>query len=193
MPRVVAIAAAILIVAFIVWWACINRTVREKEPRGTASGRAARERGDARRGERGAGRRRAAESLAAARPTPRRTPQGSDRRIERATARDGAPARRTERRTGDTLRARAPSGPAVYTIHVASFKEMSRAEVEKAYLEKNGFAARIVEVEIKGERWLRILVGEYATEDEASKARLDLLGLNKIGYARIETIAAATR
>ena len=70
---------------------------------------------------------------------------------------------------------------------------MSRAEVEKAYLEKNGFPARIVEVDIKGEKWLRILVGEFATENEATKTRLDLLGLNKVGYARVVTIAAATR
>jgi len=53
--------------------------------------------------------------------------------------------------------------------------------------------ARIVEVEIKGEKWLRILVGEFTTENEAAKTRLDLLGLNKIGYARVVTIAAATR
>ncbi|MDD4856777.1 MAG: SPOR domain-containing protein, partial [Candidatus Krumholzibacteria bacterium] len=83
-------------------------------------------------------------------------------------------------------------GPALFTIHVASFKEMSRAEVEKAYLEKNGFPARIVEVEIKGEKWLRVLVGEYATMDDAAKTRLDLLGLSRIGYARIAPISTAT-
>jgi cell division protein FtsN len=70
---------------------------------------------------------------------------------------------------------------------------MSRAEVEKAYLGKNGFPARIVEVEIKGEKWLRVLVGEFATENEATKTRLDLLGLNKVGYARVVTIETATR
>jgi cell division protein FtsN len=39
---------------------------------------------------------------------------------------------------------------------------MSRAEVEKAYLEKNGFSARIVETDIQGETWLRVFVGGYA-------------------------------
>ena len=95
-------------------------------------------------------------------------------------------------RGADSLRSRTPSGPARYTIHVASFKEAARAEVEKAYLDKNGFPARIIEVDIKGDKWLRVLVGEYATMDEATKARLDLLGLNKIGYARIATIEQAS-
>lgn len=195
-PRVVAIAAAIIIVVFVVWWAMINRTVREKEPRGTTTGVVA---GNT---ETGAGANEASpavsrlESLgiAAASDTAPSTPRDerSDRTVPPPT---GTEALRPplERKTSDTLKARVPSGPAVYTIHVASFKEMSRAEVEKAYLEKNGFAARIVEVDIKGEKWLRIIVGEYATMDEAAQARLDLLGLSKIGYAQIKTIAAASR
>jgi cell division protein FtsN len=83
--------------------------------------------------------------------------------------------------------------PGKYTIHVASFTEAFRADNEKAYLDKSGFPARIVEVEIKGVKWLRVIVGEFATEDEAAKTRLDLLGLNKVGYARIVTVEAATR
>jgi cell division protein FtsN len=70
---------------------------------------------------------------------------------------------------------------------------MSRAQNEKAYLEKNGFAARIVNVDIKGQAWLRVLAGEYATKEEAAKARLDLLGLKEIGYARVVTLEEATR
>jgi cell division protein FtsN len=189
-PRVAAIAVAALIVAFVVWWVAINRSVHEKELRGTATEDVA---GNARTGAGGneAPAVASPESLSSASDTA--TPQGGQAdRAGRppATAAQTPPA---ERRTDDSLKARGSSGPAVYTIHVASFKEMSRAEVEKAYLEKNGFAARIVEVDIKGEKWLRILVGEYATMDEAAQQRLALLGLSKIGYAQVRTIAAATR
>jgi cell division protein FtsN len=93
----------------------------------------------------------------------------------------------------ETAKPASVPGLGVYTIHVASFTEPFRAENEKAYLEKNGFPARIVEVEIKGVKWLRVIVGEFATEDAAAKSRLDLLGLNKVGYARVVTIEAATR
>jgi len=195
-PRVVTIAAAILIVSFVVWWAVINRTVHEKEPRGTTTGAVA---GNT---ETGAGANEASlavsrpESLGIAAASDTARPMPRDERSDRAVppaATPGALTPPAERNASDTLKARVPSGPAVYTIHVASFKEMSRAEVEKAYLAKNGFTARIVEVAIKGEKWLRILVGEYATMDEAAQARLDLLGLSKIGYAQIKTIEAASR
>ena len=107
-------------------------------------------------------------------------------------AEESAPPR-AEPKVFDAAKTEAAPGQGVYTIHIASFKEMSRAEAEKAYLEKNGFPARIVEVEIKNEKWLRVLVGEFATEDEAGKTRLDLLGLSKVGYARVVPIKTATR
>jgi septal ring-binding cell division protein DamX len=194
--RVVTTAAAILIVSFVVWWALINRTVREKEPHGTTTGAVVWNT------ETGAGANEGSpavsgpESLGIVAPSDTVPPMPQDEPVERVVppaATRGELPPPAERKTSDTLKARVPSGPAVYTIHVASFKEMSRAEVEKAYLAKNGFTARIVEVTIKDEKWLRILVGEYATMDEAAQARLDLLGLSKIGYAQIRTIGAASR
>lgn len=194
-PRLALIGGVIVVAAFVVWWTMISRTVNEREDRGTASSTVAdttlapasshaQEPASA-----------APESTGAAgaSDTAQAQPGGGTPRQEASavagTAAKAPPAGRTG---ADTLRSRTPSGPARYTIHVASFKETARAEVEKAYLEKNGFPARIIEVDIKGDKWLRVLVGEYATMDEATKARLDLLGLNKIGYARIATIEQAS-
>jgi Mrp family chromosome partitioning ATPase len=183
--RIVSISAAVLILAFVVWWAVISRTVGEKEPAGGAPGREVARAGDERRPSGGADSTTIpVEPAAAALDSPRAAPPSE-------TAQGGAPG--TGPAAVETAKPAAAPGLGVYTIHVASFTETFRAENEKKYLEENGFPARIVEVEIKGVRWLRVIVGEFATEDEAAKTRLDLLGLNKVGYARVVTIAAATR
>jgi hypothetical protein len=185
MLRVAVIAASTIILAFVVWWVVINRTVHEKEPLGTTPG-------DVARTAAGGAAFRAQDSSAA--PAESLAAAASDSSLSlppAVTTETAAP--RTEPKAAVAEETGIAPGQGVYTIHVASFKEASRAEVEKAYLEKNGFPARIVEVDIKGEKWLRILVGEFATETEASKTRLDLLGLNKVGYARVVTIEAASR
>jgi septal ring-binding cell division protein DamX len=193
--RVVSISAGILILAFIVWWAVINRTVGEKQPTGRApGGDVARTGGEARLSGSGDSTAVPVETVAA--PGIERSPAAAPPESTEAAAPGGAgPAAVETAKPGSAGRATtaAVPGPGAYTIHVASFTEPFRAENEKAYLEKNGFAARIVEVEIKGVKWLRVIVGEFATEDEAAKARLELLGLNKVGYARVVTIDAATR
>ncbi len=183
--RVVIVAAAAVILAFVVWWAVLNRTVGDKEPLGTTPGDVARTASPVAVSGAADSSAVSAESLAVAASDSARTP------LRSGTAETAPP--RTEPGAADTERTAIASERGVYTIHVASFREMFRAEDEKAYLGKNGFPARIVEVDIKGEKWLRILVGEFATESEASKTRLDLLGLNKVGYARVVTIEAANR
>ena len=183
--RVVMVSAAILIAAFIVWWVMLNRTVGEKEPLGTTTGEVARTSGNGAPSQVGDSARALAESLALAASDSAQAIRSS------GTTEPAAP--RLEPKAADGAKTEIAAGSGTFTIHVASFREMSRAEVEKAYLEKNGFPARIVEVEIKGETWLRVLVGEFATESEATKTRLDLLGLNKVGYARVVTIESATR
>jgi cell division septation protein DedD len=196
--RVVSVFAAILIIAFIAWWVVINRTVGEKQPLGTTTGQVARTGGGPASEAPGSAAVPAESAAAAARDSARAIPPpaatgttGMPGAAETAGTRQTAPG--VARTAADTAATQPAPGPAKYTIHVASFKEMSRAEVEKAYLEKNGFPARIVEVQIKDERWLRVLVGEFATASEAAKTRLDLLGLNKVGYARVVTIEAANR
>ncbi len=193
--RVVSISAGILILAFIVWWAVMNRTIGEKQPAGRAPAcDVAQVGGEG--GFSGGADSTSAPAETTAAPgidgSPAAQPSGTTEGA--GPVGTGSVAVETEK-PGPAETAKPAAAPAqgVYTIHVASFTETFRAENEKTYLEKNGFSARIVEVEIKGVKWLRIIVGEFATEDEAAKARLDLLGLNKVGYARVVTIEAATR
>jgi len=189
------IGGVIVVAAFVIWWTVISRTVNEKEGRGTASSTVAETTLTpvASHAQEPASTAPESTGAAAASDTAQAQPAGGTSQQAASPAAGTVAKAPPAGRTGaDTLRSRTPSGPARYTIHVASFKEMARAEVEKAYLEKNGFPARIIEVDIKGDAWLRVLVGEYATMDEATNARLDLLGLSKIGYARIATIEQAS-
>jgi len=81
----------------------------------------------------------------------------------------------------------APEG-SHYSIHVASFKEIGRAGQETDYLEKNGYDTAVLEAEVNGQRWYRVYAGEYGTKEEAEAARLRLLDLSRIGYAKIVTL-----
>ncbi|MBN1163985.1 MAG: SPOR domain-containing protein [Candidatus Krumholzibacteriota bacterium] len=72
-----------------------------------------------------------------------------------------------------------------YSVHVASFREISRAGQESDYLEGKGFVPAVMEVDIRGEKWFRIMVGEYATREEALQTKMKLMTLKRIGYARI--------
>jgi hypothetical protein len=196
MLRVVGVGVAILIAAFVIWWAAISRTVREGKGSGTPSPAVVEKENAEIAAQQPAPNGVPAESLGgtAASDTSRRLPPGetAGRAVPDASAIE-ARTPLSELTGGEAPPAQVAPYAALYTIHVASFKETSRAEVELAYLEKNGFRARTIEVDIKGEKWLRVLVGEYATMDEAAKARLDLLGLSKIGYARVVAIGAASR
>ncbi len=200
--RVGSVSAGVLILAFIVWWALINRTVSEQQPAGRPpAGEIARAGGEARLSGSADSTTAPVESLAAALIDSSRaaraseTTEGAASRVAPSaveTAKPG-PAEGARPSPAETAKPATALTPGKYTIHVASFTEAFRADNEKAYLDKSGFPARIVEVEIKGVKWLRVIVGEFATEDEAAKTRLDLLGLNKVGYARIVTVEAATR
>jgi cell division protein FtsN len=81
----------------------------------------------------------------------------------------------------------APAG-SYYSIHVASFKEMSRAGKETDYLEKKGYETIVIAADVKGQEWYRVYVGEFGTKEEADAARLKLLDLPAIGYARVVTL-----
>jgi hypothetical protein len=188
--RILAVSAAALIVVFIVWWVAINRTVRQPGPSGKPAGVAVQSQDTTSREQP-----QAAESISAAAAG---TPGGgidttgakavaarSERPSavpQRAPGGEGRPAARDTGRAQISPIAATPK----YTIHVASFTQMFRAEAEKKYLADNGFDARIVEVDIRGEKWLRVFAGSYATMEEADAARIRLLSLKRIGdYARI--------
>ena len=81
----------------------------------------------------------------------------------------------------------APEG-SHFSIHVASFKEISRAGMETDYLEKNGYGAIVLEAEVKGQKWFRVYVGEFRTREEAAEMRLKLLDLRRIGYSKVVTL-----
>jgi septal ring-binding cell division protein DamX len=187
--RVVLIAGAALVVAFIAWWMSVNRTVEQPVPGGDrAAGRAERPSGEAR-GPAGppaalgdtAGRTAVRDSAEAGLPEASREIPGSGAQPAAAsgTAAEGIDSAAAGAAPG------APAGPAKYTIHVASFTEASRAEAEKKLLESKGFSVRIVEVPLRGDMWLRVFVGAYATMDDAEAARLEVLGLRGHSYARI--------
>jgi cell division septation protein DedD len=86
----------------------------------------------------------------------------------------------------------APEG-SHFSIHVASFKEMSRAGTETDYLEKNGYDSIVLEKEVNGQKWFRVYVGEFRTKEEATAMRLELLDLRQIGYAKVVTLKDQTR
>ena len=65
---------------------------------------------------------------------------------------------------------------------------MERVEAEISYLERQGYDTRIVEAEVRGGVWYRVLVGEFSTREEADEARRELLALRRISYARVVKI-----
>ncbi len=81
----------------------------------------------------------------------------------------------------------APEG-SFYSVHVASFREISRAGTETDYLEKKGYEAIVIAAEVKGQSWYRVYVGEFETKEEAVATRLQLLDLSRIGYAKVVTL-----
>ncbi len=184
--RILLAAGAVIVAAFVVWWLAMNRTVKDEvSPAGLPSAAVERPGADTGAAPVDSG---AAEEGALAGgglDTAAAAADGADRQpspAERGTEEKPAPAAETAR-----------TGPAKYTIHVASFTDPVRAEAEKELLEKSGFSVRVVEVPIRGERWLRVFAGSYATTEEADGARLEILALKGHAYARIVEIDKAGR
>ena len=192
-PRLIAAGVVALVVVFAVWWITTQRAVREEAPPQPAPG-AARET-------------LAPESTRTAQvPESLASAPGASPHAPAETAGVNAPQTRAEEPplgqaeareagTPETTpsEARVPITPiaagAKYSIHVASFTDAARAEKERKYLEDNGYPARVIEVDINGVKWLRVLAGSYLTMAEADQARLQLLGLKEIGYARVVSLA----
>jgi cell division septation protein DedD len=166
--RIAFASGAVLVAVFVVWWIAMNRTVREPSPQG--------ERPSVATAPPGAAADSAAGSAAAVDESVSDTAAPIDESVSDTAAPPG-PAVEPEPAI--------PAGPAKYTLHVASFTDAARADEERKILEKNGFSVRIVEVPIRGEQWLRVFAGAYATMEEADRARLEILGLKGHGYARI--------
>jgi len=189
-PRIVTIVVAVIIIGFISWWVIVDRSIRGKSEANRRTElvqkqREVRDRAAGEQAARGTTAPSPVDTAEATIATPGLVKPPGEQEPERSVA--GEETRTVDRdERADTLpKQMGGETGAIYAIHVASFKDIARAGREKEYLEKRGYTVSIVAKEIKGEEWLRILVGEYATREEAMRARAELMDLPGVGYAQI--------
>lgn len=165
LPRFITIAAAVIIISFVVWWVVTTRSIKERESNSRMTELVQKQR-DAR-------------EAVEKRPV-------AEAVVDTTAVQREQPAQETVE-TAEPERAPEQAAPSRshYAVHVASFKDISRAGSEVEYLERQGYEVKVVEVDIKGVAWFRILVGDYETTDKAGKARLELLALKRITYANV--------
>ncbi len=181
LPRFITIVAAVIVVSFIVYWVVITRTIRERESSSRMTELVQKQRNAREAVEKRATDTTAADTSAAGGPMEETEDAKQEEQpaaavaVERAAPKEEPPKRETS------------AGPK-YAVHVSSFKDIGRVGAEVSYLEKQGYETRVTEVDIKGVVWFRVLVGEYATREEADEARRALLALKRITYARVERI-----
>ena len=80
----------------------------------------------------------------------------------------------------------ASSGPAMYSVQVASFTAESSAQALKADLERKISGVYIVKALVSGERYYRVRVGNFASRTEAQATADRLAGL---GYRVLITVS----
>jgi len=181
LPRFITIIAAVIVVSFIVYWVVITRTIRQRESSSRMTELVQKQR-DARE----AVEKRTPEEIVA--DTTAAEEQGADRsEAAEERAADIAVIPQEAAPKPEPPRKDIPSGPR-YAVHVASFKDIGRVGAEVSYLEKQGYETRVVEVEVKGTVWFRVLAGEFATREDADEARQELLALRRISYAKVVRI-----
>ncbi len=167
LPRFITVVAAVIIVSFIVYWIAITRTIRERESTNRMTELVQKQR-DAREA------------------VDRQAPEGVVPDTA-ATGEEKPEVREEKTPEPEPPAAVSPPGP-LFAVHVASFKDMDRVGAEVSYLEKQGYETRVVEAEVRGAVWFRVLVGEYSTRGEADEVRQELLALRRITYARVVKI-----
>jgi cell division protein FtsN len=172
LPRLVTVIIAVLIVAFLIWWIVVNRSIREKESTQKMTELVQKQR-DARE---------AAEKKTPG-PVVVDTVVGEEFVGEEVSER--ALEEEEEVPEPEPVQEKRPQVGVRYTIHVASFKDIVRAGQETEYLERIGFDVKVTEYEVKGEVWFRVYVGEFDTREEATQVKRELLEINRIGYARV--------
>jgi cell division septation protein DedD len=210
LPRLVTSVVVVFVVVFLVWWFMIHKSISNKESESRTAELVQKQRDVQEIKDRSqeetmvAG----AEDEAAADGM-----TGTDTADDKAESLAGDPADETakkpaEEKTEDVSAEKvtgtkvappasepgtvtpAPEG-SYYSVHVASFKEISRAGTETDYLEKKGYEALVIEAEVNGQKWYRVYVGEFGTKEEAAATRLKLLDLSRIGYAKVVTLKNA--
>ncbi len=195
LPRLVTSFVVVVVVVFFVWWLKIHKSISDKEGESKTAElvqkqRDVKEMKDRSQDEVAPD---AVEEETGADSGEKEAVTGAgDREAEEKTVADDPAG--GEAGTGQALSSSkpgtvtpAPEG-SYFTVHVASFKEISRAGKETDYLEKNGYDAVVIATEVSGLTWYRIYVGEYRTREEAAAGRLQLLDLSRIGYARVVTL-----
>jgi cell division septation protein DedD len=215
-PRIVTIAAAVVIIGFISWWVIIDRSIRgrrdaDKRTELVQKQRSARDRtaGGEREGASGAvtdtvGRREAvpgATESAGLQETGERAVEDTTRAVGRVAPGEEPSAPGLESPAeGQGLHSPGPDTSAedegappagegapgvTFAIHVASFRNMSRATREKEHFEREGYTVTVATVNIRGVEWYRILIGKYATREKAMRVRAELKDRSGVGYAQI--------
>lgn len=170
--RLVAIILGVLMASFLVWWFMINKGIQKDDSSMEIKREAVRKMKDVR------------EDVA--------EEEGSDAGEEGSGMEETA-GRDTRTSGPEEERIKPEKEPAVketryYSVHVASFRDLRSAEREKEYFEKLGYEVTVKETEIKGQKWYRIMVGRFRTEEQADKKRIELKGIEKVGYARVREI-----
>jgi len=204
--RIATIVAGVLVVAFISWWVLFHRSMEERDRSeridqvvqqvkeagkevSTEKDTAGEEK-DAGRPESGVG-----EAKSEGMEEQRGMEQPPADSAETAASTGGPEVKEAEAgETGESPEAEGESeSPAkeLYSVHVASFKDITRAGREAEFFESEGYRAKVIEVEVKGEKWFRVLVGGYSSREEAGKARVELLSYSRIGYARVVSTGGA--
>lgn len=201
-----------LIVVFIVWWYMVNRSIREKEETGKLTelvqkqqdvrdktqgremedGEVPEETAEGEGAQGVAGETTEGETAVQEEPAAGDAGQDQAGTGEGEEASDAAGKEVTEQpaeaeQVPEETGTPAPEG-SYYSIHIASFRDMTRAGSETDYLEKSDFEVKVIETQVRGETWYRVYVGEFKTKEEAEKARRELLSLSRIGYAMIVTL-----
>ncbi len=202
--RIATIVAAVLVVAFISWWVLFHRSMEEQDrsQRIDQVVQQVREAGKDISTEEETGQ----QQEAAVPPEESgKMVKGEGQEEERGVGEvpvdsletAAAPAEIKESgtaKTGEKAEAEGKTESAakgLYAVHIASFKDINRAGMEAEFFENEGYPAKVIEVEVKGEKWFRVLVGRYSSAEEAGKARIELLSYSRIGYARVVSTGGA--
>ncbi|UCF06649.1 MAG: SPOR domain-containing protein [bacterium] len=190
LPRLIMIVVAVIIIVFITWWVFISRSIRKEETSQQMTELVHKQRDVREAAERTTADEEAAGGVVTGEPSEiqdegeETVPPGTG---EDEPVREEGGSRGPEsiqEKPREAVAVDVPGGPR-YTIHVASFRNVNRAGIEAEYLKEREFESRVVEFEVKGQLWYRVFVGNYASESEASKVRLELLTLKRISYARV--------
>jgi len=188
LPKIVTVVAVVVLVAFIGWWVMMNRTIKEKEATQRMSEIVQKKKESQvvstqkRLTEEGSDVSRIDTTKVAKQPG---TQVGKAKEVskEKPSVTTGKMEEKLAGKLSDEERIREQGF--FYTVHVASFRDISRAGKEVEYLEKNGFEAKVVDVVVKDQTWFRVLVGKFATREKANQVKLKLKALKRIGYANV--------